>query len=255
MPRPPPSDRDRLAALADRDVASSNTTLNALLGRQKSWMVGHHGEPVRPTPRPPAAVLQKSAAAAVLPSPAPSDEPSPVMSHTQDSPTIDPSHLEVRPSVPVSYDHAAQQPSVVVNQQPSSQDRRSNALATQPTTGTENGQAYGAQSQAQTTRELLTQLLTQLGNDIQTHAPSPQESQSHPSPDLSATFQQQSRNTPSQRPSPIVPPIQSTFRNQRPTTSPTVLSPPIPQVQGQRPPSAMRVRASSNNPSNVQRTR
>ena len=38
--------------MSDRDVDSSNATLNTLFGgaRQKSWMLGP-GAPVRPTPR------------------------------------------------------------------------------------------------------------------------------------------------------------------------------------------------------------
>jgi hypothetical protein len=45
--RPP----DGPPVLTDREVASSNTTLNAFLGgRQKSWMTGT-GTNVRPTPR------------------------------------------------------------------------------------------------------------------------------------------------------------------------------------------------------------
>jgi hypothetical protein len=50
MRRPP--DKDGQPALSERDVDSSNATLNTLFGgaRQKSWMVGA-GAPVRPTPR------------------------------------------------------------------------------------------------------------------------------------------------------------------------------------------------------------
>ncbi|PVH89395.1 hypothetical protein DL98DRAFT_580089 [Cadophora sp. DSE1049] len=88
MRRPP--DKEGQSALSERDVESSNATLNALFGgsRQKSWMMGA-GTPVRPTPRPsiskasalPATLAQKSVAS-VLPSPAPSDEASPVLAHS-----------------------------------------------------------------------------------------------------------------------------------------------------------------------------
>ncbi|KAN0112894.1 hypothetical protein V8E51_005845 [Hyaloscypha variabilis] len=86
MRRPP--DKDGQPALSERDVDTSNATLNTLFGaRQKSWMVGV-GTPVRPTPRtnvsrtalPPVAMAQKTAAP-VLPSPTPSDEPSPIISN------------------------------------------------------------------------------------------------------------------------------------------------------------------------------
>ena len=54
MRRPPDKDGGH-ASMADRDVVSSNATLNAFLGggsRQKSWMLaGLGGTPVRPTPR------------------------------------------------------------------------------------------------------------------------------------------------------------------------------------------------------------
>jgi hypothetical protein len=65
MRRPP--DKDGQPALSERDVDTSNATLNTLFGaRQKSWMVGV-GTPVRPTPRtnvsrtalPPVAMAQK----------------------------------------------------------------------------------------------------------------------------------------------------------------------------------------------------
>ncbi|KAF4630616.1 hypothetical protein G7Y89_g7523 [Cudoniella acicularis] len=87
MRRPP--DKDRNAVLSERDVVSSNSTLNTVFGgaRQKSWMVGA-GTPVRPTPRAnisKAPVSQVSFAqrsmGSVLPSPAPSDEPSPILSN------------------------------------------------------------------------------------------------------------------------------------------------------------------------------
>ena len=65
MRRPP--DKDGQPALSERDVDTSNATLNTLFGgaRQKSWMVA--GAPVRPTPRtnisrtalPPVAMAQK----------------------------------------------------------------------------------------------------------------------------------------------------------------------------------------------------
>ncbi|KAE9375502.1 hypothetical protein N431DRAFT_202151 [Stipitochalara longipes BDJ] len=87
MRRPP--DKDGQPALSERDVDTSNATLNTLFGgaRQKSWMMGA-GTPVRPTPRtnvsrtalPPVAMAQKTAAP-VLPSPTPSDEPSPIISN------------------------------------------------------------------------------------------------------------------------------------------------------------------------------
>lgn len=91
------------------EVASSNSTLNAFLGgKQKSWMTAGASN-VRPTPRDPArtstnsasfqrkCVLvnhrysfgscsktnQSSSAATVLPSPAPSDEPSPIQPQTE----------------------------------------------------------------------------------------------------------------------------------------------------------------------------
>ncbi|KAH7351025.1 hypothetical protein BKA65DRAFT_249725 [Rhexocercosporidium sp. MPI-PUGE-AT-0058] len=88
MRRPP--DKEAQTALSERDVESSNATLNALFGgsRQKSWMVGA-GTSVRPTPRPsvsnpsnlPTALAQKSAAT-VLPSPAPSDDASPILAYS-----------------------------------------------------------------------------------------------------------------------------------------------------------------------------
>ncbi|KAH9212537.1 hypothetical protein DL95DRAFT_177162 [Leptodontidium sp. 2 PMI_412] len=88
MRRPP--DKEAQTALSERDVESSNATLNTLFGgsRQKSWMMGA-GTPVRPTPRAsiskasvvPTTLTQKSVAT-VLPSPAPSDEPSPILAHS-----------------------------------------------------------------------------------------------------------------------------------------------------------------------------
>ncbi|TVY41126.1 Zinc finger MIZ domain-containing protein [Lachnellula occidentalis] len=84
MRRPP--DKDGHAIPSDRDVVSSNATL-AVFGnaRRKSWMMGA-STPVRPTPRtnphrsavPQVSLAQKSSEA-VLPSPAPSDEPSPIL--------------------------------------------------------------------------------------------------------------------------------------------------------------------------------
>lgn len=52
MRRPP--DKDGHSAMTERDVVSSNATLNAFFGgsRQKSWMLAG-GAPVRPTPRRP----------------------------------------------------------------------------------------------------------------------------------------------------------------------------------------------------------
>lgn len=52
MRRPP--DKEGNSAMTERDVVSSNATLNAFLGgsRQKSWMIAG-GAPVRPTPRRP----------------------------------------------------------------------------------------------------------------------------------------------------------------------------------------------------------
>ena len=52
MRRPP--DRDGHSAMTERDVITSNATLNAFFGgsRQKSWMLAG-GAPVRPTPRRP----------------------------------------------------------------------------------------------------------------------------------------------------------------------------------------------------------
>jgi hypothetical protein len=48
MRRPP----DKDAQITDRDVHSSNATLNAFLGsRAKSWMTNVGDSPVRPTPR------------------------------------------------------------------------------------------------------------------------------------------------------------------------------------------------------------
>jgi hypothetical protein len=66
MRRPP--DKDGQPALSERDVDTSNATLNTLFGgarQKKAWMVA--GAPVRPTPRtnvsrtalPPAAMAQK----------------------------------------------------------------------------------------------------------------------------------------------------------------------------------------------------
>lgn len=48
-----PPNKQPPAALTDRDVESSNATLNALLGgTQRSWMTGGLGSaPIRPTPR------------------------------------------------------------------------------------------------------------------------------------------------------------------------------------------------------------
>ncbi|RDL38953.1 uncharacterized protein BP5553_03293 [Venustampulla echinocandica] len=88
MRRPPDKDRIRNAVLSERDVVSSNATLNAVFGgaRQKSWMVAA-GTPVRPSPRPgpskPESYQGPSAqrpGSGVLPSPAPSDESSPALS-------------------------------------------------------------------------------------------------------------------------------------------------------------------------------
>ena len=47
MRRPPDKD------VSEQDVHSSNATLNTVFGgsRQKSWMTGLHGPPVRPSPR------------------------------------------------------------------------------------------------------------------------------------------------------------------------------------------------------------
>ncbi|KUJ18034.1 uncharacterized protein LY89DRAFT_732729 [Mollisia scopiformis] len=87
MRRPPDKDGP---PVSDRDVDTSNATLNTLFGgaRQKSWMVGV-GAPVRPTPRTsasrtsvPQVTSAQIIAATILPSPAPSDEPSPVLPHT-----------------------------------------------------------------------------------------------------------------------------------------------------------------------------
>ncbi|TVY31178.1 Zinc finger MIZ domain-containing protein [Lachnellula hyalina] len=87
MRRPP--DKDGNAIPSDRDVVSSNATL-AVFGaaRRKSWMTGA-STPVRPTPRtnpskaavPQVSFAQKSSEA-VLPSPAPSDEPSPILANS-----------------------------------------------------------------------------------------------------------------------------------------------------------------------------
>ncbi|RDW81960.1 hypothetical protein BP6252_03072 [Coleophoma cylindrospora] len=101
--------RDQLHAQSERIVASSNDTLHTVLGgRRKSWMVEVPGNPVRPTPRPPSSHLSREppqalarpqcpkANATVLPSPAPSDEPSPVLSYTLQSPPIDSSTLDTQ---------------------------------------------------------------------------------------------------------------------------------------------------------------
>ncbi|KAH8687900.1 hypothetical protein BGZ60DRAFT_522533 [Tricladium varicosporioides] len=90
MRRPP--DKDRSGALSERDVVSSNATVNSFLGgaRRPAWMVGA-GAPVRPTPRaniskatqptPSQAVVAQRSLGSILPSPAPSDEPSPILSN------------------------------------------------------------------------------------------------------------------------------------------------------------------------------
>ncbi|KAH7400044.1 hypothetical protein BKA64DRAFT_778230 [Cadophora sp. MPI-SDFR-AT-0126] len=102
MRRPP--DKDGQSALSERDVESSNATLNTLFGgsRQKSWMMGA-GTPVRPTPRTtlsrasilPATLPQKSVVS-VLPSPAPSDEASPVLAHSTINRPRNDTQLEAR---------------------------------------------------------------------------------------------------------------------------------------------------------------
>lgn len=58
MRRPP--DKDVHGTVTDRDVDTSNATLNTLFrgARQKPWMLGSHAAPIRPTPRP---VTSKSA--------------------------------------------------------------------------------------------------------------------------------------------------------------------------------------------------
>ncbi|KAH6683351.1 hypothetical protein B0J14DRAFT_145609 [Halenospora varia] len=94
MRRPP--DKDRSGALSERDVVSSNATVNSFLGGARpAWMVGA-GAPVRPTPRtsiskatlpiptqatPSQAAVAQRSLGSVLPSPAPSDEPSPILSN------------------------------------------------------------------------------------------------------------------------------------------------------------------------------
>ncbi|KAK0102510.1 hypothetical protein ONS95_006124 [Cadophora gregata] len=107
MRRPP--DKEGQSALSERDVESSNATLNTLFGgsRQKSWMMGA-GTPVRPTPRTsiskasalPATLAQKSVAS-VLPSPAPSDEASPVLAHSTINRPRNDTHQEVRNGDPI----------------------------------------------------------------------------------------------------------------------------------------------------------
>ncbi|TVY89058.1 Zinc finger MIZ domain-containing protein [Lachnellula willkommii] len=89
MRRPP--DKDSNAIPSDRDVVSSNATLAVFSSAQrKSWMTGA-STPVRPTPRtnpsrpavPQVSLAQKSSeAVAVLPSPTPSDEPSPILANS-----------------------------------------------------------------------------------------------------------------------------------------------------------------------------
>ncbi|GAB1315201.1 Zinc finger MIZ domain-containing protein 2 [Madurella fahalii] len=79
-------------------IASSNATANAFLGgRQPAWMTagGVRKPPSRPgATRPPALqAAQQQPAQAVLPSPAPSDEPSPALSSTLDSPNTIPASL------------------------------------------------------------------------------------------------------------------------------------------------------------------
>ncbi|TAQ90866.1 hypothetical protein B7494_g821 [Chlorociboria aeruginascens] len=117
MRRPP--DKDGHQGMSERDVDSSNATLNAMFrgSRQKSWMTAP-GAPVRPTPRaiisrpsdPPAALVQK--AHTIPPSPAPSDEASPVVSrfamntishdtnrrHIAISEVVDPNSITSQPS-------------------------------------------------------------------------------------------------------------------------------------------------------------
>ncbi|KAL2071453.1 hypothetical protein VTL71DRAFT_12688 [Oculimacula yallundae] len=92
MRRPP--DKEGQSVLSEKDVESSNATLNTLFGgsRQKSWMMGPGAAPVRPTPRTgiskpsilPTVSAQRPqrSAVAILPSPAPSDEPSPILPHS-----------------------------------------------------------------------------------------------------------------------------------------------------------------------------
>ncbi|KAI9055812.1 hypothetical protein LZ554_000752 [Drepanopeziza brunnea f. sp. 'monogermtubi'] len=104
MRRPP--EKDAQAALSERDVISSNATLHALFGgaRQKSWMAGPGAAPVRPTPRTsslskapelPATLAQKGLST-VLPSPAPSGEPSPVLTSSPINGLRNGSRIDVR---------------------------------------------------------------------------------------------------------------------------------------------------------------
>ncbi|KAK3325900.1 hypothetical protein B0H66DRAFT_529913 [Apodospora peruviana] len=82
---------------AHHSVAFANATVNAFLGtRQPSWMTGGTKSTSRPVPRrqPTAPAVQPQLPAqTVLPSPAPSDEPSPAVSNPLDSPNPQPASL------------------------------------------------------------------------------------------------------------------------------------------------------------------
>ncbi|KAG7289789.1 hypothetical protein NEMBOFW57_006165 [Staphylotrichum longicolle] len=118
MPPPQPSaaGSPRPPAAVERQIASSNATANAFLGgRQPSWMTPGTAAPRRPNPRPaaprppvppaaqqpqqhhqhyqPPQQQQQTQPPPVLPSPAPSDEPSPALSNVLDSPKRNPTPL------------------------------------------------------------------------------------------------------------------------------------------------------------------
>ncbi|ROV94574.1 hypothetical protein VMCG_08183 [Cytospora schulzeri] len=90
-----PSAHSGLQGAFNNQVVHANTTLNAFVGgKQKAWML--NAPPVQPSRRPPPPSRPQQAQqptsqppttpANVLPSPAPSDEPSPAVSNPRDSP-------------------------------------------------------------------------------------------------------------------------------------------------------------------------
>lgn len=96
MPRPQSSGH-HVANTSVYDVATANNTLNTFMGgKQKSWMT--NSAPVQPSPRPPRPQqpshqqqqqqqqLSPAVPPNLLPSPAPSDEPSPSLSNSKGSP-------------------------------------------------------------------------------------------------------------------------------------------------------------------------
>ncbi|KAK1756820.1 zinc finger MIZ domain-containing protein 2 [Echria macrotheca] len=101
---PQPSAGGHNSPPADRQIATSNATVNAFLGNrgQPSWVTGAPSkQPSRPTitrqqtiqPAP------QQFAHTVLPSPAPSDEPSPAVSNPHDSPNPIPATLPAAQSM------------------------------------------------------------------------------------------------------------------------------------------------------------